>query len=68
MLKFHHHISKTILGTFQKMAKSSKSLPDISSIKLNNKLTDIGCNLGHPSFKNDFEEVLKRANQAGKKK
>uniref|UniRef100_A0A7E4WBL7 Deoxyribonuclease TATDN1 n=1 Tax=Panagrellus redivivus TaxID=6233 RepID=A0A7E4WBL7_PANRE len=29
------------------------------------ELVDIGANLGHPSYKNDFEKVLERAKQAG---
>uniref|UniRef100_A0A0N5B6F0 Deoxyribonuclease TATDN1 n=1 Tax=Strongyloides papillosus TaxID=174720 RepID=A0A0N5B6F0_STREA len=68
MLKFNCYFSKFILGQIRNMAKPSKPLPDISAIKLNNKLTDIGCNLGHPSFKDDLEEVLKRASQAGVEK
>ncbi|CAJ0562570.1 unnamed protein product, partial [Mesorhabditis spiculigera] len=32
------------------------------------ELVDIGANLGHPSYKNDLEEVIKRAKEAGIKK
>lgn len=33
--------------------------------KLRYKLIDIGANLGHPSFRNDLNEVIERAKQAG---
>ena len=29
------------------------------------ELVDIGANLGHPSYKNDLEQVLERAQKAG---
>ena len=30
------------------------------------ELVDIGANLGHPTYKEDLEEVLERAKKAGK--
>jgi hypothetical protein len=30
------------------------------------KLVDIGANLAHPSFRDDYADVLDRAKQAGK--
>ncbi|OZC12142.1 hydrolase, TatD family [Onchocerca flexuosa] len=35
------------------------------SYKFRYKLIDIGANLGHPSFRNDLNEVIERAKQAG---
>uniref|UniRef100_A0A0N4ZTD0 Deoxyribonuclease TATDN1 n=1 Tax=Parastrongyloides trichosuri TaxID=131310 RepID=A0A0N4ZTD0_PARTI len=68
MFKNRLLLFRQISDQLKNMTKGSKPLPDISSIKLNHKLVDIGCNLGHPSFKHDLEEVLQRANQAGVEK
>uniref|UniRef100_A0AC35TK73 Tat-linked quality control protein TatD n=1 Tax=Rhabditophanes sp. KR3021 TaxID=114890 RepID=A0AC35TK73_9BILA len=53
------------MSTSNKLPKAAKTLPSLDGIQLKYNLVDIGCNLGHPSYSKDLEDVLTRAKQAG---